>query len=327
MEDVAPLMGKAVGTVETQYEPLNYLLFDITVYGYLAAFLLFAAYVVFRNKRMATAAVWVTWGFFGVETVALGLRGYESHKLGIGHAPITNLYESLVFLAWVVILGFILMERKFKIPALGVLALPFSFALMAYAASAGVQHKIQPLVPALQSYWLLIHVTVIFLAYAAFCCSGFVGIAYLFKARAETVLARAAEPSGTPPVAAMRGGEVDVGGGTGFWSGVDRFLPRAAMLDEIGYKTVMFGFPLMALGIILGAAWANEAWGSYWSWDPKETWALIVWLIYAAYLHARIMRGWRGTRTAWLQIIGFAATIFCYLGVNLFLSGLHSYAS
>ena len=147
-----PLMGKAVGTVETQYQPLNYLMFDIAAYGYLAVFLLFVAYVVFRDKRIGRVAVGATWLFFAVETVALGTRWYESHKLGIGHAPITNLFESLVFLAWVVVLGFILLERKFKVAALGLPALGFAVGMMLYADSANVQHKIQPLVPALQSY-------------------------------------------------------------------------------------------------------------------------------------------------------------------------------
>jgi cytochrome c-type biogenesis protein CcsB len=114
------------------------------------------------------------------------------------------------------------------------------------------------------------------------------------------------------------------GGGVG---GFARNLPEAGMLDEFSYRIIGMGFPMLSLGIITGAAWANSAWGTYWSWDPKETWSFIVWYIYAAYLHARITRGWKGRKAAWLSIAGFAATLFCYLGVNLFLSGLHSYAT
>ncbi|MBZ0251912.1 MAG: cytochrome c biogenesis protein CcsA, partial [Candidatus Methylomirabilis sp.] len=156
-----PLMGKAVGTVETQYQPLNYLLFDLTSYGYLAALLLFVAFVVFKRRGPLLAALGATWVFFALHTAALALRWWESHKLGIGHAPITNLYESLVFLAWVCVGGFIIIERKFKLPAVGLIAMLFSFGLMTYAHTGGVQQKIQPLVPALQSYWLLVHVTVV----------------------------------------------------------------------------------------------------------------------------------------------------------------------
>jgi len=155
-------------------------------------------------------------------------------------------------------------------------------------------------VPALKSNWLISHVVTCFVGYAAFAVSFVVSILYLFKAGSEK---RSPRSAGS------------------FWD----FLPSSAALDEIGYKTIAIGFPLLTIGIVTGAFWANVAWGTYWSWDPKETWSLIVWLIYAAYLHARITRGWRGKRAAILSIVGFAATIFCYLGVNLILSGLHSY--
>jgi cytochrome c-type biogenesis protein CcsB len=161
-------------------------------------------------------------------------------------------------------------------------------------------NDIQPLVPALKSNWLIAHVVSCFVGYAAFAVSFGVSILYLFKTGSEKLSPRSAGS---------------------FWD----FLPSSAALDEIGYKTIAIGFPLLTIGIVTGAFWANVAWGTYWSWDPKETWSLIVWLIYAAYLHARITRGWRGKRAAILSIVGFAATIFCYLGVNLILSGLHSY--
>ncbi|MCX8012217.1 MAG: c-type cytochrome biogenesis protein CcsB, partial [Desulfobacterota bacterium] len=154
-------------------------------------------------------------------------------------------------------------------------------------------NEIQPLVPALQSNWLTYHVITCFLGYAAFAVSFGVSIMFLIKANSK--------------------------GGIGI-------LPDQAVLDEINYKAISFGFPMLTLGIITGAVWANYAWGSYWSWDPKETWSLITWLFYAAFLHARYTRGWGGRKTAILSIIGFLAVIFTYFGVNLLLSGLHSYA-
>jgi cytochrome c-type biogenesis protein CcsB len=169
---------------------------------------------------------------------------------------------------------------------------------MAYASLN--PNEIQPLIPALQSNWLISHVVTCFVGYAAFAVSFGVSFLYLFKMKTEK------KPAKNP------GGLLD-------------YLPASDLLDEVGYKTIAIGFPLLTIGIITGAFWANVAWGTYWSWDPKETWSLIVWLIYAAYLHARITKGWRGKKAAALSIIGFSATIFCYLGVNLLLSGLHSY--
>jgi cytochrome c-type biogenesis protein CcsB len=175
---------------------------------------------------------------------------------------------------------------------------PFPFIIMAYASLNS--SEIQPLVPALQSNWLISHVVTCFVGYAAFAVSFGVSFLYLFKVNAEN---RASKK------------------GHSFMD----FLPSSDLLDEVGYKTIAIGFPLLTIGIITGAFWANVAWGTYWSWDPKETWSLIVWLIYAAYLHARITKGWRGKKAALLSIVGFSATLFCYLGVNLILSGLHSY--
>ncbi len=161
---------------------------------------------------------------------------------------------------------------------------------MAYASLT--PNEIQPLVPALQSNWLISHVVTCFVGYAAFAVSFGVSFLYLFKVKAEN-----------------RPGRKD-----GVLTG---YLPASEVLDEVGYKTIAIGFPLLTIGIITGAFWANVAWGTYWSWDPKETWSLIVWLIYAAYLHARITKGWRGNKAAVLSIVGFSATLFCYLGVNL----------
>jgi cytochrome c-type biogenesis protein CcsB len=166
---------------------------------------------------------------------------------------------------------------------------PFAFLAMAYA-SFGTETHIQPLIPALQSNWLIAHVVTCFLGYAAFAVSCGGAVVFLgSKKRAE-------------------------------------LIPDQDTLDEVIYRTVLLGFLLLTAGIATGAVWAEQAWGAYWSWDPKETWSLITWFLYAVIIHARMMRGWRGRRVAWLSIIGFAAVLFTYFGVNYLLAGLHSYA-
>jgi cytochrome c-type biogenesis protein CcsB len=278
----------------------NSLLFGIATFVYFFAMVLYVSYLAFRSEMLGKVASLSMLGGVVVETAAIGMRWYESYQMGIGRAPLTNLYESLAFFAWTFAVIYLVLERKFKIRTVGAFVAPFPFLIMAYAALN--PNDIQPLVPALKSNWLISHVVTCFVGYAAFAVSFGVSFLYLFKAGSEK---RSPKPARS------------------FWD----FLPSSAALDEIGYKTIAIGFPLLTIGIVTGAFWANVAWGTYWSWDPKETWSLIVWLIYAAYLHARITRGWRGKRAAILSIVGFAATIFCYLGVNLILSGLHSYGS
>jgi len=231
-----------------------------------------------------------------VSTAAIGVRWAESYKMGIGRIPVTNLYESLVFFAWAVNLFYLFVEWKYKNRTFGAFVLPIAFGTMLFAFTN--ESSIQPLVPALQSYWLHAHVITCFIGYAAFAVSAGVAVMFLLKEKREA--------------AKIAGGVVGL-------------FPGTRMLDELVYKTIVWGFPFLTAGIITGAAWANYAWGTYWSWDPKETWSLIVWLVYAAFLHARITRGWHGRRAAILSIVGFLATIMCYLGVNLVLSGLHSY--
>jgi cytochrome c-type biogenesis protein CcsB len=160
----------------------------------------------------------------------------------------------------------------------------------------GIDSKITPLVPALQSNWLTIHVTTCFFGYASFAVSFGISILYLIRDKKRVQKEK-----------------------------VSKWLPSTPILDEINYKSIVIGFPMLTLGIVTGAAWANYAWGSYWSWDPKETWSLITWFIYAAFLHARLTRDWRGRRAAILSIVGFTAVLFTYFGVNYLISGLHSY--
>ena len=278
----------------------NSLLFGISIFVYFFAMVLYVSYLAFRSDSLGKVATGVLWAAVGVETAAILLRWYESYQMGIGRAPLTNLYESLVFFALTIAVVYLLMERKFGIKTAGAFVTPFPFLIMAYASLN--PKDIQPLVPALQSNWLISHVVTCFIGYAAFAVSFGVSFLYLFKVRAER-----------EPARSKRGNTL-----------MD-YLPGSELLDEVGYKTIAIGFPLLTIGIITGAFWANVAWGTYWSWDPKETWSLIVWFIYAAYLHARITRGWKGKKAALLSIVGFSATLFCYLGVNLVLSGLHSY--
>jgi len=276
------------------------LLFNITTFAYLISMLLFFVFLASRAKLLGTLAISVAYGGLLAQTVAIGLRWKESYDLGVGHAPLSNLYESVVFFSWTIVLIYGLLDIKYTYRVIGAFVMPFALLGMAWA-QLGLNTGIEPLVPALQSNWLLYHVITCFLGYAAFAVACGISIMYLIKAGHD----ENSQKSGEASLLSM--------------------FPPARVLDDLNYRAIMVGFPLLTLGIITGAAWANYAWGTYWSWDPKETWSLIVWFIYAAFLHARITKGWVGRRAAWLSVIGFAATIFCYLGVNLFLSGLHSY--
>jgi len=272
-------------------------LVGICIFVYLSSWVSYLVHVAFRKKIAGVAGDLLVLSGILLQALAIGLRWWESHRLGIGHAPLSNLYESMVFFSWTTALIYLLAARRMRTRILGIIVMPLVY--LSLASTSLMNQKIQPLVPALQSNWLTAHVVTCFLGYAAFAVAFSFSLLYLLKTRDA--------------------------GPSGGW--LQRRLPSAEALDEFSYRMISVGFPLLSLGIITGAAWANSAWGTYWSWDPKETWSLIVWLIYAAYLHARISRGWQGHRAAWLSLVGFAATLFCYLGVNLLLSGLHSYAT
>lgn len=275
------------------------MVFKLAMGVFILAELFYLAYLVRRSEGIGRAASVLGWVGFGVATVAFILRTFEFMLARQMRLPLTNLYESLMFFAWAVALVYLVCERKYRLRGLGAFLVPLVIlALASPWIIPGVNTGIPKLPPALQSAWLEWHVMTCFLGYGAFAVGAVLSLLYLVKAPREA---------------------------RGSMGAVLRLCPSAEMLDEIGYRVILVGVPLLTAGIILGAVWANQAWGTYWSWDPKETWALIVWLIYAAYLHARITRGWRGRRTAILALVGFAATLFCYLGVNLLLPGLHSY--
>jgi len=256
---------------------------------YLVLFFLHALYFAARKKGILTAIWYCLIVTFAVQTAGIGLRWAESYRLGMGHAPLSNYYESLIFFSWSISLLVMLMRKRLY-PVITFLAAAASLGLMAYASlSGGVDRGIQPLIPALQSNWLHVHVITCFVAYSAFLVSFISGGLYFFRSRG--------------------------------------IVPPGRTLEDINYRSIIIGFFMLTSGILTGAVWAHYAWGSYWSWDPKETWSLITWIVYALILHLRFAGGWKGGRTALLSIIGFASVIMTYFGVNLFLAGLHSYAT
>jgi len=265
---------------------------------YFIAFMAYLLMMVMKKNIFGLTASYVTIAGLAAHSFALILRWVESYSLGIGHAPLTNRYESLIVFGWTVIIFFVIMEWRTKNRSFGVFVTPIAFIAMAYASFSDMENSIQPLVPALQSNWLLTHVMTCFLGYAAFTLSFGLSIMYLIK--------RLDSPEKENIFLEL--------------------IPRTGILDELSYQMVAIGFLMLTLGIITGAVWAHSAWGSYWSWDPKETWSLITWLIYAAMLHSRMIIGWKGKRLAILSIIGFACVLFTYFGVN-YLEGLHSYGN
>jgi len=276
----------------------SYLL-SLTTFIYLGAAVLYIVHWLFRLKPVGYLATITTVAGVITHTAGIGARWIESYKIGYGHAPFSNLYESLVFFAWSTAVVYLFVEFKTKSRIIGAFATPFAALAMAYASfNPNVRDSIEPLIPALQSNWLLIHVITCFMGYAAFAVACGLGIMYLVKdmySNKETGLL----------------GE----------------LPGLKSIDELMHHTIIFGFLWLSIGIITGAIWANQAWGTYWGWDPKETWSLITWLVYAAALHARFVRGWRGKKIAFMSIVGFCSVMFTYFGVNFLLSGLHSYGS
>ncbi len=241
----------------------------------------------------------LTWCGATMGLVGLMVRWRESYLMGsdIGHIPVSNLYEVFILFAIITALMYLFYERRYDNRAMGAFVLTVisgAVGFLLWYAFERDAHHIQPLVPALQSYWMKIHVPANFVGYGAFALAAMLGIAYLLvEKKPESVLAKR--------------------------------LPSLDHLDDIMYKAIALGFAFFTVATVLGAMWAAEAWGGYWSWDPKETWALIVWLNYAAWLHLRLTKGWRGRPLAWWAIVGLFVTLFAFVGVNMFLSGLHSY--
>jgi cytochrome c-type biogenesis protein CcsB len=261
-----------------------------------------------------------------------------------GYFPMSNLYESLFALAWGITTMHLVAERMSRSALVGAVTAPIAMAITAFATLTlpGTMQGSEPLVPALKSNWLMMHVSVMLLSYAALLVGSLLAIAFLLVTRGQAVeLKGSSVGTGGFRNVKLRRAEDDAAQAasvmtlsTGGAAVLEKpatvqlspqRLTLADTLDNISYRMIGLGFPLLTIGIIAGAVWANEAWGSYWSWDPKETWALITWLVFAAYLHARITKGWQGRRPAILAATGFVVVWVCYLGVNILGKGLHSY--
>src|SRR5512143_537573 len=406
------------------------LLFNIATLSYLLAMVLYISYLAFKKNGIGKAASGVTYFGLVVQTIALLLRWRESYQMDIGRVPLSNLYESLVFFTWSMVLIYVIVEYKYKTRAFGAFVMPVAFLALAFINVSGVSAEITPLVPALKSNWLFYHVMISFLGYAAFGVAFAISMIYLLMDTEERgPIVNLAYALGAIVVLAFLGYYMASLGErmkTAFWMGIGvlvliwfiylvttgaknrpqvflfwslcvtlaiglltamgidffylitlkhlaagesfkkhmfestflsssvsialvswaaviglfglvwsqgmrlknllkQYMPAQDQLDDVTYRMIAIGWPLLTGGIITGAVWANSAWGTYWGWDPKETWSLITWFIYAIYLHARYVRGWKGTQMAVISAVGFLAVIFTYLGVNLVLSGLHSY--
>jgi cytochrome c-type biogenesis protein CcsB len=353
-------------------------LFGVATIGYMLSMVAYITYLVFRNRQIGLVATGITVASFIAQTIAFLMRWVEGYEMGLRsfwRPPISNLYESLIFFVWCLILGYLIIEFKYRNRSFGAFITPVAGLALAFIEMTGMSKEIQPLMPALQSNWLLAHVTMSFIAYAAFGLSFGTALMYLIEKtekRTEPayifwtvslgvlivlfaamgldfmkyhVLATNSEviksylfmatfksASGSVSLASWIGSVIIIAlvwrYGYLLKKIVAAFNVSTDLLDELTYKTVAVGFPVFTIGgLIFGAIWADQAWGVYWSWDPKETWSLITWFVYAFYLHARLMRGWRGRKVAVVAVVGFVAVVFTYLGVNLLLSGLHSYGT
>lgn len=265
---------------------MNTMILSLVTFVYLASF------VVFLVSEVAGKETWGRVGRFAalaglvLHTAGIALRWVESYRAGMGHAPLSNFYESLVFFSWSVCLLYLIYSRRETKGITGVFAMPAAFLLMAYASfSPAVDSRIQPLIPALKSNWLIIHVVTCFLGYAALFLSSSFG-------------------------AVLLSGKGDE--------------QAHASLEGLLVHTLKAGFILFTFGIVTGSVWAYFAWGRYWGWDPKETWALITWLIYAAAIHVRVQDNAVSRRVAVMMLAGLVSVLFTYFGVN-YLPGLHSY--
>jgi cytochrome c-type biogenesis protein CcsB len=296
----------------------------------------------------------LAWGGVSLALIGTLVRWYESHLLGpdIGHIPVSNLYEVFVLFCWMTALFYLYFEQRYGTRSMG------AFVMLVVSAAVGFllwytvvreAHEIQPLVPALKSWWMKLHVPANFVGYGTFALAAMVAFAYLIKSQAAETRWHRLAPLWLfgiflcfVPVA-FRQSSAAAGGS--YWLGyfiiaslivggillgrrrIAARLPALEVLDDVMYKSIAVGFAFFTIATVLGALWAAEAWGGYWSWDPKETWALIVWLNYAAWLHMRLMKGLRGTVASWWALVGLGVTTFAFIGVNMFLSGLHSYGS
>jgi len=243
-----------------------------------------------RNSNLCDTATKIVYLGLALNTAELILRAVL-----IGGLPLNNGFEFGLSFVFAVVMAYVVIERRFQLSAVGLFVMPVAVAITCWLVS--IDLTVQPVMPALRSYWLAVHVTAAVIAYGAFAISFAVSVAYLLKARTTVDLQ----------------------------SRFQQALPALKVLDQISYRLIFVGLPFLTIMLITGAVWAEYAWGAFWSWDPKETWALITWLVYAAYLHTRFLKGFQGKRAAWLSVLGFVAVIFTFFGVSYLLPGMHSY--
>ncbi|MDH5206056.1 MAG: c-type cytochrome biogenesis protein CcsB [Hylemonella sp.] len=305
-----------------------------------------------QGPTMELLASRLTWVAVGMALIGTMVRWYESYLIGpdVGHIPVSNLYEVFVMFCWMTALFYLYFEAQYETRAMG------AFVMLVVSAAVGFllwytvvrgAHEIQPLVPALKSWWMKLHVPANFVGYGTFALAAMLAFAYLIKSQVQETRWYKLAPLWIFGIVlcfvplAFRKTTAEAGGS--YWLGyfviaslivggillgrrrIAERLPALELLDDVMYKAIAVGFAFFTIATVLGALWAAEAWGGYWSWDPKETWALIVWLNYAAWLHMRLMKGLRGTVASWWALAGLGVTTFAFIGVNMFLSGLHSY--
>ncbi|PUE12123.1 c-type cytochrome biogenesis protein CcsB [Limnohabitans sp. T6-20] len=307
-----------------------------------------------QGDNLETLGSRMAWVGVALALIGTMVRWYESYLIGadVGHIPVSNLYEVFVMFCWMTAGFYLYYEDHYRTRTMG------AFVMLVVSAAVGFllwytlvreAHAIQPLVPALKSWWMKLHVPANFIGYGTFALAAMVAFAYLIKQTAGEARWYKLAPLWLLGIVlcfeplVFRKSAVE--GGSSYWviyfglsalivagilwgrRRIAERLPSLEVLDDVMYKSIAVGFAFFTIATVLGALWAAEAWGGYWSWDPKETWALIVWLNYAAWLHMRLMKGLRGTVAAWWALMGLAVTTFAFLGVNMFLSGLHSYGT
>jgi cytochrome c-type biogenesis protein CcsB len=300
----------------------------------------FSSNIVFGVLLFAMVIYWINLSFFSEKSVLSKIGRVStiianillffilcSRWIVAGYFPLSNLYESLLFLTWTLLTIYLYIETKTKSRLIGAMLIPVTLLINGFAnlTLSPEMQKSSPLVPALQSNWLMMHVSMMLLSYATLIMGSLLCILFLVISRYKDVDLKMIDNSSLPLYNVMLDYyEAKVISSSNEISELGK-LKLLQSLDNWSYRIIGLGFPFLTIGIISGGVWAKEAWGSYWSWDPKETWALITWLVFATYLHARITKGWEGKKTAILGGLGFFVIWICYLGVNFLGKGLHSY--
>ena len=322
-------------------ESLDHILLIVGIAAYVTAAFALLGYFLLRLPLLRTIGLPLAAAGCLSQFAELGARWWMT-----GVWPLTNLYGSLSLFSACAVAIFLVFALRYDLAFVGGPVLAMAAIALGYATTWNEGYM--PAVPALQSYWIKIHVPIVITAYASFMVAFCVSLIYLVKAAAEnryrsrgaTVLGAAAGPGGAqidlalstyapgPVLGTTRTDTPAIASAAAAGDGAAQWLaglPSLARLDVMQYRIIAVGLPLLSLGIITGAMWAKEAWGAYWQWDPKETAALVSWIVYAAYMHLHTRSDWRGTRTSLVSLFGFATIVFCYLGVNIWISGLHSY--